>query len=70
MPTYQYKCEKCGQELEANVPIEERNNVEHCGQPMTRLLSAPRFQLKGGGWYVTDFKDNSAPASKDADPEQ
>lgn len=43
------------------MPVDQRDgHVMHCDQVMERQLSAPGFQLKGDGWYATDFK-NDAP---------
>jgi putative FmdB family regulatory protein len=59
MPTYQYRCESCGEELEkmqklADAPL---TDCPACGQPALRkVISAVGFRLKGGGWYETDFK--------------
>jgi putative FmdB family regulatory protein len=59
MPFYEYQCKSCGHELEAmqkvgDVPLKK---CPHCGKAqLTRLMSAPVFRLKGGGWYETDFK--------------
>ena len=59
MPIYAYACKKCGHELDALQKISDEPLVEcpECGAPeLKRLLSAPRFRLKGSGWYETDFK--------------
>ncbi|MCC5863228.1 MAG: zinc ribbon domain-containing protein [Gammaproteobacteria bacterium] len=59
MPIYEYRCEACGHELEALQKISEAHLTDcpACGQPqLRRLVSAPRFRLKGAGWYETDFK--------------
>ena len=62
MPIYEYQCEQCGHELAklqkmADAPLTE---CPACHQPtLNRLLSAPGFRLKGGGWYETDFKKSS-----------
>ena len=59
MPFYEYQCKNCGHELEAmqkvsDVPLKK---CPHCGKSqLQRLMSAPVFRLKGGGWYETDFK--------------
>ena len=61
MPFYEYQCRNCGHELEAmqkvsDVPLKK---CPHCGKSqLERLISAPVFRLKGGGWYETDFKDD------------
>lgn len=67
MPIYAYKCESCGfakdvlQKM-SDVPLTE---CPSCGKPsFQKQLTAAGFQLKGSGWYVTDFKGNgSAPAT-------
>ena len=59
MPIYEYKCESCSAVLEklqkiSDAPLRE---CPECGkQTLVRLVSAPSFQLKGSGWYETDFK--------------
>jgi putative FmdB family regulatory protein len=59
MPFYEYQCKSCGHELEAMQKVSEAplKKCPDCGKPqLTRLMSAPVFRLKGGGWYETDFK--------------
>jgi putative FmdB family regulatory protein len=59
MPFYEYQCKSCGHQLEAMQKINDAplKKCPHCGKPqLTRLMSAPVFRLKGGGWYETDFK--------------
>src|ERR1700728_704848 len=59
MPFYEYQCKSCGHELEAMQKVSEPTlkKCPHCGKSqLTRLMSAPVFRLKGGGWYETDFK--------------
>jgi putative FmdB family regulatory protein len=59
MPFYEYQCKNCGHELEAMQKITEPplKKCPHCGKSqLQRLMSAPVFRLKGGGWYETDFK--------------
>lgn len=61
MPFYEYQCKNCGRELEAMQKITEPplKKCPHCGKSqLQRLMSAPVFRLKGGGWYETDFKDD------------
>jgi putative FmdB family regulatory protein len=57
MPIYEYVCEKCGQSLEviqrlADAKLEE---CPKCGGHLRKKVSAPAFQFKGTGWYVTDY---------------
>ncbi len=59
MPIYAYACEQCEHTLDALQKIADEPLVDcpECGKPaLKRLLSAPRFRLKGQGWYETDFK--------------
>ena len=68
MPIYEYRCRECGYQKEflqrmSDAPL---TDCPECGKPsFTKLLSAAGFQLKGTGWYATDFKNNNAkPAAK------
>jgi putative FmdB family regulatory protein len=59
MPIYEYRCGACGQEHEALQKVSEPplTKCPACGKPkLKKLLSAAGFQLKGSGWYATDFK--------------
>ena len=59
MPFYEYQCKSCGHALEAMQKINDAplKKCPHCGKSqLQRLMSAPVFRLKGGGWYETDFK--------------
>ncbi len=59
MPFYEYQCKSCGHDLEAMQKINDPplRKCPHCGKSqLQRLMSAPVFRLKGGGWYETDFK--------------
>ena len=59
MPFYEYQCKNCGHTLEAMQKVNDSplKKCPHCGKSqLTRLMSAPVFRLKGGGWYETDFK--------------
>ena len=59
MPIYEYACRECDHSLDALQKIADARLVDcpACGEPsLRRLLSAPRFRLKGKGWYETDFK--------------
>ena len=61
MPLYEYECENCGQRTEViqRVGAPPIGPCEECGGEMKRLLSAPAFQFKGTGWYVTDYAKKS-----------
>jgi putative FmdB family regulatory protein len=59
VPIYEYACRKCNHALDALQKLGDAPLVEcpECGaQELRRLISAPRFRLKGQGWYETDFK--------------
>lgn len=59
MPIYEYRCESCGHLLDALQKLGDAPLVDcpECEDPaLKRLVSAPRFRLKGSGWYETDFK--------------
>jgi putative FmdB family regulatory protein len=61
MPIYEYRCASCGFEKEylqkVNDPL--LTDCPECGKStFSKLVSAAGFQLKGNGWYVTDFRGN------------
>jgi putative FmdB family regulatory protein len=61
MPFYEYECQACGEHHEALQKISEAplKKCPHCGKTrLKKLISAPVFRLKGGGWYETDFKSD------------
>jgi putative FmdB family regulatory protein len=57
MPIYEYSCRKCGQTIEVIQKFSDPPLKKHqgCGGALTKLVSASAFQLKGTGWYVTDY---------------
>ena len=62
MPIYEYACRKCDHTLDALQKMSDDALVDcpECGEPaLKRLISAPRFRLKGKGWYETDFKKDN-----------
>jgi putative FmdB family regulatory protein len=71
MPIYEYRCEACGHQEEFLQKVSEPplTQCPVCHKnTFSKLLSAAGFQLKGSGWYATDFKTKSAkPAEKKAD---
>jgi putative FmdB family regulatory protein len=69
MPIYAYKCDSCGfakdvlQKM-SDAPLQD---CPSCGKStFKKQLTAAGFQLKGSGWYVTDFKGSAGPASAPA----
>ena len=71
MPIYEYRCGACGHQEEFLQRVSEPPLTECpvCRKPtFQKLLSAAGFQLKGSGWYATDFKNKaSKPQEKKAD---
>jgi len=78
MPLYEYECENCGHRFEviqkfSDPPLER---CPKCSGAVHKLQSAPAFQFKGTGWYVTDYaksgssrtdRKDDAPAKDKAD---
>ncbi len=62
MPIYEYKCEGCGDVFEVIQKFADEPLAVHdkCGGHVHRLMSAPSFQFKGTGWYVTDYAKGNA----------
>jgi putative FmdB family regulatory protein len=57
MPLYEYECGACGHRFEtiqkfSDPPLEQ---CPKCGGQVRKLQSAPAFQFKGSGWYITDY---------------
>lgn len=69
MPLYEYRCSQCGKTFEVIRKFSDEPLTVHeeCGGTAEQLLSAPAFQLKGTGWYVTDYKKGEAATSKPAE---
>ena len=68
MPIYEYRCASCGHQQEflqklGDVPL---TVCTQCGKPsFSKMVTAAGFQLKGSGWYATDFKNGGGkPAAK------
>ena len=60
MPIYEYECQQCGKVFEIIQKFSDPRLTEClCEEkgPVTKLVSAAAFHLKGTGWYVTDFRD-------------
>ena len=72
MPIYGYVCQNCEHTLDALQKVSDDPLVDcpDCGKPeLKRQLSAPRFRLKGSGWYETDFKkDKQRNLAVDTEP--
>lgn len=57
MPIYEYQCQTCQERLETiqSISAPPLTTCPECGGELKKLLSAPAFQFKGSGWYVTDY---------------
>ncbi len=67
MPLYEYRCEACGHKLEVLQRLAEPplTVCPECGGVLRKQVSAPAFQFKGTGWYVTDYaRSGGAGAAK------
>ena len=63
MPIYAYKCESCGHAKDALQKISDAplTVCPQCGEPaFKKQVTAAGFQLKGSGWYVTDFRGGNS----------
>ena len=72
MPIYEYRCTACGhqQEFLQKASDTPRTVCTKCGkETFSKLLSAAGFQLKGSGWYVTDFRGGSGGSKKSEKPD-
>ena len=69
MPIYEYQCAECNKNFEAFQKINDEPLTEcrFCNGKVEQLISQTSFQLKGGGWYVTDYAKKST-NSKAGDP--
>jgi putative FmdB family regulatory protein len=61
MPTYEYRCAKCGQHLEVFQSFAEPPLTRHqgCGGKLAKVLSPAGIVLKGSGFYKTDSRDGA-----------
>ena len=71
MPTYEYRCAKCGEELEVFQTFAETPLTKHkgCGGKLAKVLSPAGIVLKGSGFYKTDNRSSSKRAGSGSDAE-
>ena len=68
MPIYEYRCLKCLNEFEAMQKFSDSplKKCPTCGGAVKRLISRSSFQLKGSGWYVTDYAKKGSDRGQDS----
>ena len=64
MPIYEYHCTKCGRDFEFMQRFSDapKTHCPECGGELKKLISQCTFQLKGTGWYATDYAHKSTPS--------
>ena len=69
MPIYEYKCLKCGKVFEAIEKVTQKSSTrcKFCKGEVERLISNSSFQLKGSGWYKTDYAPKSGGSEKSSE---
>jgi putative FmdB family regulatory protein len=70
MPIYEYRCGACGFQKEylQKMSAAPLTDCPECGKPsFSKMVTSAGFQLKGSGWYATDFKHGAKPKSKPED---
>ena len=71
MPIYEYQCKKCGETIEIMQKFSEAplKVCPACGGRVAKLMSMNSFQLKGSGWYVTDYAGRKGEATPKTEKE-
>lgn len=66
MPIYEYICEKCGSQIEAIQKLSDPplKRCQNCRGKLKKVVSRTSFQLKGGGWYASDYARKSSSTDK------
>ena len=64
MPIYEYQCAKCGEVFEVFQKIHDEplSQCKFCQGRVEKLISHTSFQLKGSGWYLSDYSRRSQPS--------
>jgi len=67
VPIYEYQCTKCGEVFEAfqKITDEPLTQCKFCNSKVEKLISHSSFQLKGSGWYLTDYARRSSSSALD-----
>jgi putative FmdB family regulatory protein len=72
MPIYEYTCQKCKAHVEIMQKVSDKPLTRHrqCGGRLEKQWSQTSFQLKGSGWYVTDYAGKKSDAKETAEPSE
>jgi putative FmdB family regulatory protein len=67
MPTYEYRCAKCGEDIEVFQSFSDKPLTRHagCGGKLSKVLSSVGIVLKGSGFYKTDNRSSSSKPKRD-----
>ncbi len=67
MPIYEYECDKCGSHLEVLQKVGDKPlaRCSKCRGKVRKVVSRSSFQLKGSGWYVTDYANKASGATSE-----
>jgi putative FmdB family regulatory protein len=66
MPIYEFRCKKCGNQIEVIQKMSDKAPVrcKKCGGRLEKMISQTTFQFKGEGWYVTDYARKNSVSEK------
>jgi len=66
MPIYEYRCKKCGHQVEVIQKMSDKppTRCQKCGGRLEKMISQTAFQFKGDGWYVTDYARKGSVSEK------
>jgi putative FmdB family regulatory protein len=66
MPIYEFRCKKCGNQIEVFQKLSEKSptRCKKCGGRLEKMISSPAIQFKGEGWYVTDYARKGSVSEK------
>lgn len=72
MPIYEYECQKCNSVTEQLQRFSDPDlkKCPDCGGKTKKLMSLNSFQLKGSGWYVTDYAGKNSSTQKGETPDK
>jgi putative FmdB family regulatory protein len=67
MPIYEYVCSKCNRQFEVIQKFSDNplKTCTECKGKLNKIISQSSFQLKGAGWYVTDYAGKSKSSKKE-----